>query len=77
MLYDRKSSKHDLILLGHMCNLRVNANNFIDFFQFLATHNINSSIVSTHLGNHYYVSLYLPTTKYAEEVYEILLTWNP
>lgn len=77
MHYDRFSEKNELTLLGHMCNLKVEADKINDFFAFLKKQNFKANMVCTKLGEYFYVSFFSLTDKRSEDLYEILLTWNP
>ncbi len=77
MYYDRFSEKNELILLGHMCNIKVSSADFQNFIYFIASKNIRASMTCTKIENYYYVSFFSKTVEKSEEVFEILLTWNP
>ena len=77
MFYDRFSEKNELILLGHMCNIKIKIDQLSEFFKFLEAHNIRASTLCSLLRGYYYVSLYFPSKERSEEVFNVLLNWNP
>ena len=77
MHYDRFSEKNELVLLGHMCSLKVDSTKFNSFINFLASYDIKSNMLCSKLENFYYFTFFSKTTEKSEEIFNILLDWNP
>ena len=77
MGYDRYNEKNELLLLGNMCNLKVEYAKLSDFFIFLAKKNISTDMNCKLIGTNFYVSLYFSTKQFAEDAYKKLVQWNP
>lgn len=77
MLYDRYSDTKNIILFGHMCNIKFESKHFVDFFNFVKENRINASLTCTLEGRYYYVSFFSSSVSDSEKIYDILSTWNP
>lgn len=77
MQYDKRTGKHELVLLGHMCSIRIEITETTNFFNYAANNKLKYTMSATQIGAFFFVSMYFSTEELAQQAYKILLNWNP